>query len=140
MVTSLARLAPAPVLPTAQDDVLRTRLLRDHQRLGRSLTALLEDLAQLACVGLASASCLQEAGAQPQTPAGRDQVLRATRVLTCLTTISDQVMQARRRVMERIAPMQSATGPAGCARDADEEARERARAQAVRLLQGFRAA
>ncbi|URI07899.1 hypothetical protein MW290_04760 [Aquincola tertiaricarbonis] len=142
MVDSLIRLAPVPALPTAGADVLRTRLLSDHQRLACYLTSLLEDLAKLAGLGLAGASHLLDPCAQLSTPAvRRQQRLCATHVLGSLTMITDRVMQARDRVSERITHLQSVADPASCSKDpADEQAWESARAQAAHLLQGLRLA
>lgn len=140
MVDSLKRLAPVEGLPTAESDVLWTRLLYDHQRLGRYLTSLLEDLAQLASMGLAGASRLLDL-VEPEPSVAREQSLVAARVLDNLTTISDQVMHTRNEVRKRIADLQAAADPTASLHDpADERAWERAHAQTAQLLQGLRVA
>lgn len=139
MVDALASLPPLSAGQLAAADLARSRLLVQHQRLSRHLTALLEEVVQLASAGVAGAAQLLSLGAGALTAADHAQQLQASRVLERLTRVSEQVMLARRQVKDWIACLEGA-GDADAAADhqADDQAWERARMQTADLLERLR--
>ena len=139
MVESLGKLPSPADGPASGDDLARSKLLRDHQRLNRYLTSLLEDVVQLATAGVAGAAHLLGQGSVPLTAAARAERWQASQVLERLTTVSDQVMLARRQVTAWIRSLETTEDREG--RDdhrPDEQAWQLARAQTTQLLQRLR--